>query len=142
MIIHSPLPGATTAPTDTPNFNVINAANENIIVLGGGDNNRRQRFCNNINDMMHLLGHLFHNLSDLHINIRDRPPRQIHTMSSMQQTASAIISARPIETNITLRSPNAGAADLLQQLQHGIQSQARAGSADPSATAASATRDG
>jgi hypothetical protein len=24
--------------------------------------NRRQRFCNNINDMMHLLGHLFHNL--------------------------------------------------------------------------------
>ncbi len=42
------------------NLNVINNNNTNIIVLGGGDN-RRQRFCNNINDMMHLLGHLFHN---------------------------------------------------------------------------------
>ncbi len=91
-----------TSQTTTPNLNVINSNNSNIIVLGGGDNNRRQRFCNNINDMMHLLGHLFHNLSDLHINIRDRPPRQIHTMNSMQHTASAIISTRPIEANIQL----------------------------------------
>lgn len=95
----SPTPTGTNA---TPNLNVINNNNSNIIVLGGGDNNRRQRFCNNINDMMHLLGHLFHNLSDLHINIRDRPPRQMHTMNSMQHSASAIISARPVEANIQI----------------------------------------
>jgi len=109
----SAAPGQTTNTSTTPNLNVINSNNSNIIVLGGGDNNRRQRFCNNINDMMHLLGHLFHNLSDLHINIRDRPPRQIHTMNSMQHTASAIISARPIEANIhlpTFRPSAPGAA--------------------------------
>jgi hypothetical protein len=55
---------------------------------------------NNINDMMHLLGHLFHNLSDLHINIRDQPPRQIHTMNSMQSTAS--INSTPIEASILI----------------------------------------
>lgn len=76
-------------------------------MLGGGDN-RRQRFCNNINDMMHLLGHLFHNLSDLHINIRDRPPRQMHTMNSMQHSTSAVISAAvPIEANIQIPFPAA-----------------------------------
>lgn len=91
------------------NLNVINNNNTNIIVLGGGDN-RRQRFCNNINDMMHLLGHLFHNLSDLHINIRDRAPRQMHTMSSMQHSASTIISAAvPIEANIQIPFPQATA---------------------------------
>jgi hypothetical protein len=55
--------------------------------------NRRQRFCNNVNDMMHLIGHLFHNLSDLHINLRDRPPRNIRTMVQFQ---TAIISTAPI----------------------------------------------
>lgn len=107
----SPTPSGTNP---TPNLNVINNDNSNIIVLGGGDNNRRQRFCNNINDMMHLLGHLFHNLSDLHINIRDQPPRQMHTMNSMQHSASAIISARPVEANIQLpfgaAAPTTGAA--------------------------------
>jgi len=95
---------AATAPVNS-NLNVISSSNTNIIVLGGGDN-RRQRFCNNINDMMHLLGHLFHNLSDLHINIRDRPPRQIHTMNSMQHSTSAVISAAvPIEANIQIPFP-------------------------------------
>lgn len=115
---HSMLVNDETEPTESPssssssgasgassNLNVINNNNTNIIVLGGGDN-RRQRFCNNINDMMHLLGHLFHNLSDLHINIRDRPPRQMHTMNSMQHSASAIISAAvPIEANIQIPFP-------------------------------------
>ena len=53
--------------------------------------------------MMHLLGHLFHNLSDLHINIRDRPPRQMHTMSSMTHAASStIIGAVPVEATIQI----------------------------------------
>lgn len=91
----------------TSNLNLIN--NSNILVLGGGDNNRRQRFCNNINDMMHLLGHLFHNLSDLHINIRDRPPRQMHTMTSMQHSAS-VISGRPVEANIQIPLGQAASA--------------------------------
>ncbi|CAF0722755.1 unnamed protein product [Brachionus calyciflorus] len=81
------------------NNNVTN--NPNVIVLGG--DNRRQRFCNNINDMMHLLGHLFHNLSDLHVNIRDRPPRQMHTMSSMSHASSTIIGAAvPVEATIQI----------------------------------------
>jgi len=55
--------------------------------------NRRQRFCNNINDMMHLMGHLMHNLSDLHVNVREAPPRQMRTMIPMQ---TAVLSAIPI----------------------------------------------
>lgn len=61
--------------------------------------NRRQRFCNNVNDMMHLISHLFHNFSDLHINLRDSPPRRMRTMIPFQ---SAIISAAPLETNIEI----------------------------------------
>lgn len=80
--------------------------------------NRRQRFCNNINDAMHLLGHLFHNLSDLHISVRDQPPRQIHTVNSMSHrgnnltgtagipggnaTAAIIASSIPIEATFQL----------------------------------------
>ena len=86
-----------------------------------GDN-RRQRFFNNINDMMHLLGHLFHNLSDLHVNIRDRPPRQVHTMSSMQHPTSAIISAIPIEASINISNlasgPASAAATAATQTPH------------------------
>lgn len=96
-------------PPESPNssstantFNFNNTANNPNIILLGGDN-RRQRFCNNINDMMHLLGHLFHNLSDLHVNIRDRPPRQMHTMSSMSHASSAIIgTAVPVEATIQI----------------------------------------
>ena len=85
----SPSSSSSSLPTNNPN----------VIVLG---DNRRQRFFNNINDMMHLLGHLFHNLSDLHVNIRDRPPRQVHTMSSIQHSTSAIISAVPLEASIQI----------------------------------------
>ena len=96
----SPNANATNAASS---FNFANATanNPNVILLGG--DNRRQRFCNNINDMMHLLGHLFHNLSDLHVNIRDRPPRQMHTMSSMSHASSAIIgTAVPVEATIQI----------------------------------------
>lgn len=58
--------------------------------------NRRQRFCNNINDMLHLMGHLFHNLSDLHVNLRDTPPRNMRTMAPMQ---AAVVSV-PFEATI------------------------------------------
>lgn len=95
--------GAST--TSTPGSNTPQTA---VGGSGVGDN-RRQRFCNNINDMMHLLGHLFHNLSDLHINIRDRPPRQMHTMTTMQYTTSTVISAVPVEANIQLPFPFPGA---------------------------------
>ena len=88
-------PESPNATSTNPAANVINGQNANVFVLGGGDN-RRQRFCNNINDMMHLLGHLYHNLSDLHVNMRDQPPRQMHTMSSMQNTA-LISASMPID---------------------------------------------
>ena len=65
--------------------------------------NRRQRFCNNVNDMLHLIGHLFHNLSDLHINLRDASPRNIRTMVPFQTIISA--TAIPIEANIQLPTP-------------------------------------
>lgn len=94
-------PNATSTNTNSFNFANTPTSNGNIILLGG--DNRRQRFCNNINDMMHLLGHLFHNLSDLHVNIRDRPPRQMHTMSSMSHASSAIIgTAVPVEATIQI----------------------------------------
>jgi hypothetical protein len=82
----------TTATTPT--------SNPNVIALGA--DNRRQRFCNNINDMMHLLGHLFHNLSDLHVNIRDSPPRQMHTMNSMSHASAISVSAVPVEATIQI----------------------------------------
>lgn len=92
---------SSTNPQTAFNFRTDGAQNANITVLGG--DNRRQRFCNNINDMMHLLGHLFHNLSDLHVNIRDRPPRQMHTMSSMSHATSTIIGAAvPVEATIQI----------------------------------------
>lgn len=94
----------------------------NVIVLG---DNRRQRFFNNINDMMHLLGHLFHNLSDLHVNIRDRPPRQVHTMSSIQHSTSAIISAVPLEASI--------------QIPFSVPSNAPSASANPATTTTTST---
>lgn len=90
-------PNPNTNTSSSTNLN----NNPNVIVLGC--DNRRQRFCNNINDMMHLLGHLFHNLSDLHVNIRDRPPRQMHTMSSMSHASSTIIGAAvPVEATIQI----------------------------------------
>jgi hypothetical protein len=52
-------------PPESPTLNrrfgnsVNNSSSNNPT---GVSENRRQRFCNNINDMMHLLGHLFHNL--------------------------------------------------------------------------------
>lgn len=94
-----PASGTPTGAEETPASGSLPTNNPNVIVLG---DNRRQRFFNNINDMMHLLGHLFHNLSDLHVNIRDRPPRQVHTMSSIQHSTSAIISAVPLEASIQI----------------------------------------
>ena len=56
---------------------------------------RKQRFCNNVNDMMHLMCHLFHNLSDLHINLREASPRNIRTMIPFQ--TATVISTIPSE---------------------------------------------
>lgn len=78
----TPSSGESTPNTPSGNYG------PNVIVIGGADN-RRQRFFNNINDMMHLMAHLMHNISDLHVNIRDRPPRQMHTMSSMTNSGGA-----------------------------------------------------
>lgn len=102
-----------TTPTPAPSTNEA-AQNShqygpNVIVIGGGADNRRQRFFNNINDMMHLMGHLMHNISDLHVNIRDRPPRQIHTMSSMSSNAAAqtqaVIGASTMPLEATIQIP-------------------------------------
>jgi hypothetical protein len=124
------------APITAPSPSVSSQEHPNIVVLGGGDN-RRQRFFNNINDMMHLLGHLFHNLSDLHVNIRDQPPRQIHTMSSMQHSTSAIISAIPIEASINISNlANLTNNGISATLQHHISPQTNA-SASASSTNAS-----
>lgn len=103
----------TPTPTPTPAPTTNEAQNHqygpNVIVIGGGADNRRQRFFNNINDMMHLMGHLMHNISDLHVNIRDRPPRQIHTMSSMSSNAAAqtqtIIGASTMPLEATIQIP-------------------------------------
>lgn len=85
------------------------ALGPNVIVIGGGADNRRQRFFNNINDMMHLMAHLMHNISDLHVNIRDRPPRQMHTMSSMSNasaphTTQTIIAAGTTTTTMPVEA--------------------------------------
>ena len=98
---------ANEAPDSPPraNSNSSTSTNTNSTSTStstSGSENRRQRFCNNINDMMHLLGHLFHNLSDLHVNIRERPPRQMHTMNTLQYTSSTIISTVPVEASIQI----------------------------------------
>ena len=81
--------------------------NESLEPASQNGENRRQRFCNNINDMLHLMGHLFHNLSDLHINLRDISPRSIHTMIPFQ---TAIISTIPhdLSTGNLSNSSNSG----------------------------------
>ena len=101
--MNEPIESPSSASSSNSTSSILRnnlSSTHNVIVLG---DNRRQRFANNINDMMHLLGHLYHNLSDLHINLRDRPPRQMHTMNSMQQSASAIIGAAiPVEASIQI----------------------------------------
>jgi hypothetical protein len=55
--------------------------------------------------MLHLIGHLFHNLSDLHVNLLDTPPRNICCMTPQTAMISAITdvgtatSAPPNSTN-------------------------------------------
>lgn len=103
-------PTASSGET-TPNTPGPTGFGPNVIVIGGGADNRRQRFFNNINDMMHLMGHLMHNISDLHVNIRDRPPRQMHTMSSMtsaqagQTNTQAIIGTTTMPVEATIQIP-------------------------------------
>jgi hypothetical protein len=66
---------------------LVNDFSEPVIDIS---DNRRQRFCNNINDMLHLIGHLFHNLSDLHVNLLDTPPRNICCIAPQTAMISAI----------------------------------------------------
>ena len=64
--------------------------------------------------MVHLIDHLYHNLTDLYINLRDISPRNIHTIIPFQ---TAIISENSHEnilsTENSSNSSNSGLSSII-----------------------------